>query len=53
MSESLSRRPNLFRAWPDGYKAVQALEETVANCGLDPLLAELVKTRCSQINGCA
>ncbi len=38
---------------PDGYKAMAGLEGYVHHCGLEPLLLELVKTRASQINGCA
>jgi AhpD family alkylhydroperoxidase len=38
---------------PDGYKALSGLEHYVHHCGLEPSLLELVKTRASQINGCA
>ena len=38
---------------PQGIKAMMALEESVKNSGLDPVLMELVKLRASQINGCA
>ena len=38
---------------PGGIKAMMALEESVKNSGLDPVLIELVKLRASQINGCA
>jgi AhpD family alkylhydroperoxidase len=38
---------------PDGYKAMSALESYVRQCGLEHSLLELVKTRASQINGCA
>jgi AhpD family alkylhydroperoxidase len=34
-------------------KAMYGLEEPLRNSGLDPALRELVKTRASQINGCA
>jgi AhpD family alkylhydroperoxidase len=53
MSTITSPRLNAKRAVPDLYKAMLALDEAVANAGLDPLLQELVKTRGSQINGCA
>jgi AhpD family alkylhydroperoxidase len=53
MAEQNSPRIDLFRSWPDGYRAVRALESTVSNSGLDPILMELVRTRASQINGCA
>jgi AhpD family alkylhydroperoxidase len=38
---------------PDGYQAMSALESYVRQCGLEHSLLELVKTRASQINGCA
>lgn len=38
---------------PDGYKAYLAFNKFVENCGLEHSLLELVKTRASQINGCA
>lgn len=41
------------RLAPDLMKAMLALERAVAECGLEHGLIELVKTRASQINGCA
>jgi AhpD family alkylhydroperoxidase len=38
---------------PDGMKALMALETAIKSSGLEPGLIELVKTRASQINGCA
>jgi AhpD family alkylhydroperoxidase len=38
---------------PEAYEAVCALDSYVAQCGLEHSLLELVKTRASQINGCA
>ncbi len=38
---------------PDGIKAMWELENYVRHCGLEHSLLELVKTRASQINGCA
>jgi len=38
---------------PDGFQAQLGLEQYVRNCGLEHSLLELVKTRASQINGCA
>jgi AhpD family alkylhydroperoxidase len=35
------------------YEAMLGLERFVRNCGLEHTLLELVKTRASQINGCA
>lgn len=44
---------NLPGALPAAYQAMSALHHAVLDSGLDPLLLELVKTRASQINGCA
>lgn len=38
---------------PGALKAMYAVERYVRECGLEPLLLELVKLRASQINGCA
>lgn len=38
---------------PDAVRALRALNHYVETCGLEPALLELVKTRASQINGCA
>jgi AhpD family alkylhydroperoxidase len=38
---------------PEGLKAMQGLEAYVRRSGLESSLLELVKTRASQINGCA
>lgn len=38
---------------PEGYKAMLALNTFAETCGLEHSLLELVKTRASQINGCA
>jgi AhpD family alkylhydroperoxidase len=46
-------RKSLFRSWPEGYHALQAMHVIVADCGLGPELLELVRLRASQINGCA
>ena len=46
-------RMNFFQAAPDTVKALNALETQVASSGLEQSLIELVKTRASQINGCA
>jgi AhpD family alkylhydroperoxidase len=44
---------NFFQAAPDTVNALMALENQVASSGLEQSLIELVKTRASQINGCA
>ncbi|HVT51198.1 MAG TPA: carboxymuconolactone decarboxylase family protein [Dongiaceae bacterium] len=49
----MKARLNPYKASPDVMKAVEALETTVVESGLEPSLIELVKTRASQINGCA
>jgi len=41
------------KAAPDTVAAMRALETCVRRSGLDSALLELVKTRVSQINGCA
>ncbi len=46
-------RMNYFQAAPDTIKALLALESQIATSGLEQSLIELVKTRASQINGCA
>lgn len=39
--------------WPDGMRALVALDETVSGSGLDPVLLHLVRIRASQLNGCS
>ena len=46
-------RLDYYAAAPDGVKAVMGLQKYVNECGLDHALLELIKLRCSQINGCA
>src|SRR5258705_7265025 len=46
-------RMNFYQAAPDAIKALSALEAQVQGSGLEQSLIELVKTRASQINGCA
>ena len=46
-------RMNFHQAAPDTIKALGALESQVQASGLEQSLIELVKTRASQINGCA
>ena len=46
-------RMNFFQAAPETVNALMALENQVASSGLEQSLIELVKTRASQINGCA
>lgn len=37
---------------PQGMGALRNLQACLNDCGLEPSLLELVKTRASQINGC-
>ena len=46
-------RMNFYQAAPDAIKALMALESQIQSSGLEQSLIELVKTRASQINGCA
>jgi AhpD family alkylhydroperoxidase len=46
-------RLNAYQAAPELMKAMTAFGATVEGSGLEPSLIELVKTRASQINGCA
>ncbi len=38
---------------PGAIRAMRGLEDYLAECGLEPSLLDLVRTRASQINGCA
>ncbi|HNE80187.1 MAG TPA: carboxymuconolactone decarboxylase family protein, partial [Flavobacteriales bacterium] len=49
----MESRFNLAQADLAAYKAMLGLEKYLAESGLDKRLYELVKTRASQINGCA
>ncbi|MFN3513330.1 MAG: carboxymuconolactone decarboxylase family protein [Phenylobacterium sp.] len=49
----MTARLNPYAAAPEVIKAMLGLEEAVASSGLEHSLIELVKTRASQINGCA
>src|SRR3954467_11034830 len=49
----MKARMNYYQAAPDTIKALSALEAQVQASGLEKSLIELVKTRASQINGCA
>jgi AhpD family alkylhydroperoxidase len=46
-------RMNFYQVAPDTINALSALEKQVQASGLEQSLIELVKTRASQINGCA
>jgi AhpD family alkylhydroperoxidase len=49
----MKERLNYAKVAPDALKAMQEIEKYVAASGLERPLYELVKTRASQINGCA
>ncbi|RVU39541.1 carboxymuconolactone decarboxylase family protein [Hwanghaeella grinnelliae] len=49
----MKARLDYFKASPKVMKAMVGLEQTVRDSGLEYSLIELVKTRASQINGCA
>lgn len=49
----METRLNAYKASPDAIAAMTRLEEYVRDCGLEESLVHLVKTRASQINGCA
>lgn len=46
-------RFDIFHLWPAGYRALQALENSVEQADLDPALLEIVRTRVSQVNACS
>ncbi|MBS1644140.1 MAG: carboxymuconolactone decarboxylase family protein [Bacteroidetes bacterium] len=49
----MKNRFNLAQAAPKAFEAMLGLEHYLAGSGLDKKLFELIKTRASQINGCA
>lgn len=49
----MESRINLAKIDPKAYEAMIGLEKYLAESGLDKILYELIKTRASQINGCA
>lgn len=49
----MKERINLSKADPKAFEAMLGLEKYLAESGLDKKLYELIKTRASQINGCA
>lgn len=42
-----------MKVTPEGIKAARDLEAYLAQWGVEPSLLDLIKTRASQINGCA
>ena len=49
----MESRINVSKVDPKAYEAMIGLEKYLAQSGLDKVLYELIKTRASQINGCA
>lgn len=49
----MENRINVSKVDPKAYEAMIGLEKYLAQSGLDKILYELIKTRASQINGCA
>jgi AhpD family alkylhydroperoxidase len=49
----MKERLNYTEAGQGAAKAMYALEQYLAQCGLEPALLDLIKFRVSQINGCA
>lgn len=49
----MQSRFDFFKAAPDAYKAVAALENYVQNSGIEKRLIHLIKLRASIINGCS
>jgi AhpD family alkylhydroperoxidase len=51
--QPMNQRISLNKINPKAYAAVLAMQQYIDQCGLEPLLQELIKLRASQINGCA
>ena len=49
----MTQRLNPYTVAPDGIAALLGVEKYIHGSGLDPRLLALVRTRVSQINGCA
>ncbi len=49
----MAERLNYAKAFPEGVHAVLGMEKAIRGSGLESSLLELVKTRASQMNGCA
>ncbi|HRP52969.1 MAG TPA: carboxymuconolactone decarboxylase family protein [Fluviicola sp.] len=49
----MKKRINIAKIDPKAYQAMLGLEKYIAESGLDFTLYELIKTRASQLNGCA
>ena len=49
----MDQRINYSKAAPEGSRVLSGLEAYLRSSGLEPGLLDLVKTRASQLNGCA
>ncbi|HEU4763232.1 MAG TPA: carboxymuconolactone decarboxylase family protein [Gemmatimonadales bacterium] len=49
----MTQRLDYTQVSPDAFRALLHTEQQVHRSGLEPALLELVKTRASQLNGCA
>jgi AhpD family alkylhydroperoxidase len=49
----MDRRINYSKVAPEGVRALSGVDAYVRSCGLEPGLLDLVRTRASQLNGCA
>lgn len=49
----MEQRIEYWKVAPQGVAAFRRLQSYIEDCGLEASLLELVKTRASQINGCA
>lgn len=49
----MPERLSYAKAFPEGVHALIAMGRAISDSGLEPSLQELVKTRASQMNGCA
>jgi AhpD family alkylhydroperoxidase len=49
----MNKRIAIKELEPNAYEAMMVLENYATESAIDPLLKELIKTRASQINGCA
>src|SRR5438445_4759460 len=49
----MDKRINYGKVAPEGIRALSGLEAYVRSSGFEPGLLDLVKTRASQMNGCA
>lgn len=50
---NLKPRIEYWKAAPEAFKAMLALENTIRDAGIDPFHLEFIKLRASQINECA